>query len=257
MLSSKISMDDTYSNASWTIVGGSFFVLREVNQMERELFAFLDFNAVVKKGELDVYVDGAETRWEAFRFRRTAPFGLFTPATTPESEQRKRRRSDTCSSRDSCMDAQTLRHKRAADAALALLRPSSDQTARFKTSQKHQSRRSSCACVESASEASSSSSSSSGSDSSPESICSDHLYRSSGTFSNFSSAGASPSTPGSPLSGDSSHGPPTPENEGVDRFRHARKLSNDKLSCGPTDAAFVDKLPASFIYAAGGRTAAV
>lgn len=41
MLSSKISMDDTYSNQSWTLVGQNLFSLREVNQMERELFAFL------------------------------------------------------------------------------------------------------------------------------------------------------------------------------------------------------------------------
>ncbi|KAM0749281.1 hypothetical protein T439DRAFT_46937 [Meredithblackwellia eburnea MCA 4105] len=41
MLSSKISMDDTYSNKSWQIVGQGLFSLREVNQMERELFAFL------------------------------------------------------------------------------------------------------------------------------------------------------------------------------------------------------------------------
>lgn len=41
MLSSKISMDDTYSNKSWQVVGQGLFSLREVNQMERELFAFL------------------------------------------------------------------------------------------------------------------------------------------------------------------------------------------------------------------------
>lgn len=34
-------MDDTYSNQSWTLVGQNLFSLREVNQMERELFAFL------------------------------------------------------------------------------------------------------------------------------------------------------------------------------------------------------------------------
>lgn len=43
MLSSKISMDDTYSNKSWQIVGQGLFELREVNQMERELFAFLGY----------------------------------------------------------------------------------------------------------------------------------------------------------------------------------------------------------------------
>lgn len=43
MLSSKISMDDTYSNKSWQIVGQGLFELKEVNQMERELFAFLGY----------------------------------------------------------------------------------------------------------------------------------------------------------------------------------------------------------------------
>jgi hypothetical protein len=33
MLSSKISMDDTYSNKSWEVVGQGLFSLREVNQM--------------------------------------------------------------------------------------------------------------------------------------------------------------------------------------------------------------------------------
>jgi len=34
MLSSKISLDDSFSNASWTIVGQGLFELREVNQSE-------------------------------------------------------------------------------------------------------------------------------------------------------------------------------------------------------------------------------
>lgn len=36
-------MDDTYSNKSWQIVGQGLFELKEVNQMERELFAFLGY----------------------------------------------------------------------------------------------------------------------------------------------------------------------------------------------------------------------
>ncbi|KAA1084393.1 hypothetical protein PGT21_026499 [Puccinia graminis f. sp. tritici] len=52
MLASKMSMDDTYSNKSWVIVGQNMFSLSEVNRMERELFGFLNSNCYVTKEEL-------------------------------------------------------------------------------------------------------------------------------------------------------------------------------------------------------------
>ncbi|KAH9458154.1 hypothetical protein MJO29_005276 [Puccinia striiformis f. sp. tritici] len=52
MLASKMSMDDTYSNKSWVIVGQSMFSISEVNRMERELFGFLNSNCYVTKEEL-------------------------------------------------------------------------------------------------------------------------------------------------------------------------------------------------------------
>jgi hypothetical protein len=43
MIASKVICDDTYSNKSWSIVGQGMFALREVNQMEREMCAYLDW----------------------------------------------------------------------------------------------------------------------------------------------------------------------------------------------------------------------
>ncbi|PWN25791.1 hypothetical protein BDZ90DRAFT_62895 [Jaminaea rosea] len=60
MLASKSTCDDTYSNKSWTIVGQGLFSLREVNQMERELFGYLGFRVNVEIEELDDFVAGLE-----------------------------------------------------------------------------------------------------------------------------------------------------------------------------------------------------
>ncbi|KNZ55747.1 uncharacterized protein VP01_2596g5 [Puccinia sorghi] len=48
----QMSMDDTYSNKSWVIVGQNMFSITEVNRMERELFGFLNSNCYVTKEEL-------------------------------------------------------------------------------------------------------------------------------------------------------------------------------------------------------------
>ncbi|KDN49921.1 hypothetical protein K437DRAFT_73894 [Tilletiaria anomala UBC 951] len=56
MLASKASCDDTYSNKSWTIVGQGLFSLREVNQMERELFGYLGFKVNVSNEDLTPFV---------------------------------------------------------------------------------------------------------------------------------------------------------------------------------------------------------
>lgn len=57
MLASKMSMDDTYSNKSWVIVGQNMFSLSEVNRMERELFGFLNSNCYVTKEDLKSWCD--------------------------------------------------------------------------------------------------------------------------------------------------------------------------------------------------------
>ncbi|KAH9819429.1 hypothetical protein DFH28DRAFT_1122141 [Melampsora americana] len=57
MLSSKMTMDDTYSNKSWAIVGQNLFGLEELNRMERELFGFLKMKCLVSPEELNDWCD--------------------------------------------------------------------------------------------------------------------------------------------------------------------------------------------------------
>ncbi|KAF5311404.1 hypothetical protein D9611_011597 [Ephemerocybe angulata] len=47
MIASKVICDDTYSNKSWSIVAKEMFSLREVNQMEREMCNYLDWELTV------------------------------------------------------------------------------------------------------------------------------------------------------------------------------------------------------------------
>ncbi|CDZ97829.1 Cyclin [Phaffia rhodozyma] len=44
MLAAKMVCDDTYSNQSWCIVGQEMFPLKEVNQMEREMLGYLEWD---------------------------------------------------------------------------------------------------------------------------------------------------------------------------------------------------------------------
>jgi hypothetical protein len=43
MIASKVMCDDTYSNKSWGIVAQGMFALREINQMEREMCSYLEW----------------------------------------------------------------------------------------------------------------------------------------------------------------------------------------------------------------------
>lgn len=47
MIASKVICDDTYSNKSWGIVAQGMFSLREINQMEREMCNYLDWELTV------------------------------------------------------------------------------------------------------------------------------------------------------------------------------------------------------------------
>ncbi|KAJ7616384.1 hypothetical protein DFH06DRAFT_1365586 [Mycena polygramma] len=47
MIAAKIMCDDTYSNKSWTIVAQGMFTLHEINQMEREVCNYLDWEFIV------------------------------------------------------------------------------------------------------------------------------------------------------------------------------------------------------------------
>lgn len=84
MLASKSTCDDTYSNKSWTIVGQGLFSLREVNQMERELFGYLGFKVNVENEELSEFVDGLE-HGRIHTSTVTPPASVTSPAlATPE-----------------------------------------------------------------------------------------------------------------------------------------------------------------------------
>lgn len=52
MLASKVICEDTYSNKSWSIVAQSMFALREINQMEREMCSYLEWQLNVDPMEL-------------------------------------------------------------------------------------------------------------------------------------------------------------------------------------------------------------
>lgn len=160
MLSSKISMDDTYSNKSWQIVGQGLFDLKEVNQMERELFAFLGHNVCVSDAELRAFVAdiitplqyqrglaqvasqraaraaaaqaaaaAAAQHQQASTSRPESSASAQARAVASEPEARgKRRRSSPSISDDVSLSSRSTssledaRHRRASDAALALLR---------------------------------------------------------------------------------------------------------------------------------------
>ncbi|KAJ3522988.1 hypothetical protein NM688_g8795 [Phlebia brevispora] len=52
MLPSKAICDDTYSNKSWSIVGQEIFALREINQMEWEMYSYLEWQLNIDPQEL-------------------------------------------------------------------------------------------------------------------------------------------------------------------------------------------------------------
>jgi len=52
MIASKVICDDTYSNRSWSIVAQGMFSLREINQMEREMCSYLEWELNVDNNVL-------------------------------------------------------------------------------------------------------------------------------------------------------------------------------------------------------------
>jgi hypothetical protein len=52
MIASKVLCDETYSNQSWGIVAQEMFVLKELNQMEREMCGYLEWNLNVMGEEV-------------------------------------------------------------------------------------------------------------------------------------------------------------------------------------------------------------
>lgn len=145
MLSSKMAMDDTYSNKSWAIVGGNCFALREVNQMERELFAFLGCNVHVGADEVLAFQHRLETRGASASASAppspvsaaSASLAVGPPACasmppTPPLSPVERTSSSlraTVKRRRAPSSEEMNRARRAADAAVALLGPLGDSRA--------------------------------------------------------------------------------------------------------------------------------
>ncbi|KDQ13592.1 hypothetical protein BOTBODRAFT_33598, partial [Botryobasidium botryosum FD-172 SS1] len=71
MIASKIICDDTYSNKSWCVVGQGMFSLREINQMEREMCAYLEWVLTVPKEELEVFEAELKKEYGADRSPKT------------------------------------------------------------------------------------------------------------------------------------------------------------------------------------------
>ncbi|KAG6864498.1 hypothetical protein C0991_009093 [Blastosporella zonata] len=55
MIASKVICDDTYSNKSWGIVAQGMFNLREINQMEREMCSYLEWELSVDNDLLNTF----------------------------------------------------------------------------------------------------------------------------------------------------------------------------------------------------------
>ncbi|KAK7691759.1 hypothetical protein QCA50_005160 [Cerrena zonata] len=81
MLASKVMCDDTYSNKSWSIVGQGMFALREINQMEREMCSYLEWQLNVDPAHLKEFEQKVRKD-----FRGSGPYPTYnlpTTATTP------------------------------------------------------------------------------------------------------------------------------------------------------------------------------
>jgi hypothetical protein len=62
MIASKVLYDETYSNHSWEVVAQRIFGLKEINQMEREICAHLQWNLNIQGDELSDF--SARIRFE-------------------------------------------------------------------------------------------------------------------------------------------------------------------------------------------------
>lgn len=81
MIASKVICDDTYSNKSWSIVGQTMFALREINQMEREMCSYLEWQLNIEPNALREFE--AKVRRD---FKGVGPYPIYTlpsPAPTP------------------------------------------------------------------------------------------------------------------------------------------------------------------------------
>ncbi|GHJ89806.1 hypothetical protein NliqN6_6208 [Naganishia liquefaciens] len=75
MIASKVVCDDTYSNQSWCIVGQKMFALKEMNQMEREMCGYLNWQLNASSEEVEDFeriVSGEHSNAAIFAKRQSA-----------------------------------------------------------------------------------------------------------------------------------------------------------------------------------------
>ena len=66
MIASKVICDDTYSNKSWSIVGQGMFALREINQMEREMCSYLEWQLNIEPSALKEFEQKVRRDFKGF-----------------------------------------------------------------------------------------------------------------------------------------------------------------------------------------------
>ena len=101
MLASKMLCDDAYNNKSWVIVSQNLFSLHEVNQMERELFMYLDLDLHASAEdissfaiEMEMYGAPSVTLDDLKRTRLSShSSAASTPSSTPSRTPATRRKS--------------------------------------------------------------------------------------------------------------------------------------------------------------------
>ncbi|KAI1791231.1 hypothetical protein LXA43DRAFT_1074419 [Ganoderma leucocontextum] len=80
MIASKVIWDDTYANKSWSIVGQGMFPLREINQMEREMCSYLEWQVNIEPNALKEFEAGVRRD-----FKGLGPYPTYVlPSPAPE-----------------------------------------------------------------------------------------------------------------------------------------------------------------------------
>ncbi|KAH9942195.1 uncharacterized protein BXZ73DRAFT_97614 [Epithele typhae] len=87
MIASKVICDDTYSNKSWSIVGRGMFALREINQMEREMCSYLEWQLNIEPSALKEFEHKVRRDFKGFgpypTYVLPSPAPSPMPSTTP------------------------------------------------------------------------------------------------------------------------------------------------------------------------------
>ncbi|KAI0741157.1 hypothetical protein C8Q76DRAFT_608779 [Earliella scabrosa] len=91
MIASKVICDDTYSNKSWSIVGQGMFALREINQMEREMCSYLEWQLNIEPSALKEFEQKVRRDFKGLgpypTYVLPSPAPSPMPSTTPYTAQ--------------------------------------------------------------------------------------------------------------------------------------------------------------------------